>query len=346
MDNTFPWFKERLKTKYLHNLRQKQQLSGALDSHKWRFLSPGLDDFRDGYPSVHKELFTRCKRGPSPVVFGNPNHESSVKVPLKRLSKDQVCYSKQNPQSQTQRELIEAVEHKLKFHSLACHPHLENEMTIEVLLNSQKEFTTSPVEHQEESTTQGNISPRDTVKSTISIKLPKKKNNTYTWQGPVETSGEKEDQKLNDKQMQEDKGMIIKDLCNWMSALAGESSDLNESVFLELFKSDYEKKPTFPSPTLRTVPNQTPGKHFSSVELRQRHHCMKEAKQLSRPKTAGAKSRVDFIRNVNFEGEELKQTHAIQAFREFTLCKGLRMPRFLGAVFSEGEEMKIGDSKP
>ncbi|TRY95857.1 hypothetical protein DNTS_021390 [Danionella cerebrum] len=293
MDNTFPWFKERLKTKYLHNLRQKQQLSGALDSHKWRFLSPGLDDFRDGYPSVHKELFTRCKRGPSPVVFGNPNHESSVKVPLKRLSKDQVCYSKQNPQSQTQRELIEAVEHKLKFHSLACHPHLENEMTIEsceqVLLNSQKEFTTSPVEHQEESTTQGNISPRDT---------------------------------------------------------AGESSDLNESVFLELFKSDYEKKPTFPSPTLRTVPNQTPGKHFSSVELRQRHHCMKEAKQLSRPKTAGAKSRVDFIRNVNFEGEELKQTHAIQAFREFTLCKGLRMPRFLGAVFSEGEEMKIGDSKP
>lgn len=127
-------FKERLKTKYLRDLRLKQQLSGALDSRKWRFLSPGLDDFRDGYPTVNKELFTQCKSGPSPAVFGMPNHHAcSTKFPQKRLSKTQACYSKQNPQSQAQCEFIDAVEHKLKQHPLALYPHLESGLTPEVI---------------------------------------------------------------------------------------------------------------------------------------------------------------------------------------------------------------------
>lgn len=126
-------FKERLKTKYLRDLRQKQQLSGALDSRKWRFLSPGLDDFRDGYPTVNKELFTQSKCGLSPALFGMPNHACSVKFSQKRLSKNQACYSKQNPQSQAQREFIDAVEHKLKQHPLALYPHLESGMTPEVI---------------------------------------------------------------------------------------------------------------------------------------------------------------------------------------------------------------------
>lgn len=126
-------FKERLKTKYLRDLRQKQQLSGALDSRKWRFLSPGLDDFRDGYPTVNEELFTQSKCGPSPALFGMPSHACSVKFPQKRLSKYQACYSKQNPQSQAQREFIDAVEHKLKQHPLALYPHLESGMTPEVI---------------------------------------------------------------------------------------------------------------------------------------------------------------------------------------------------------------------
>ncbi len=133
-------FKERLKTKYLRDLRQKQQLSGSLDSRKWRFLSPGLDDFRDGYPTVHKELFTQCASGPSPAVFGMPNNTCSVKFPQKRLNKNQVCYSKQNPQSQAQREFIDAVEYKLKQHPLALYPHLESGMSPEVTMFNRSHY--------------------------------------------------------------------------------------------------------------------------------------------------------------------------------------------------------------
>lgn len=125
-------FKERLKTKYLRELRQKQQLSGSLDSRKWCFLSPGLDDFRDGYPAVHKELFTRVRVDPPLQSLGrritlvqwNSHRRDWVKIK---------CVTKQNPQSQAQREFIDAVEHKLKPYPLALCPHLESGMITEVI---------------------------------------------------------------------------------------------------------------------------------------------------------------------------------------------------------------------
>ncbi|XP_073696113.1 protein FAM47E [Garra rufa] len=369
----FPWFKERLKTKYLRDLRQKQQLSGSLDSRKWRFLSPGLDDFRDGYPTVHKELFTQCKSGPSPAVFGMPNHTCSVKFPQKRLSKNQVCYSKQNPQSQAQREFIDAVEYKLKQHPLALYPHLESAMKPELFdqvlsvldpdMCTRGELSiTSPIkkmEHLEESRAQCEISTLETINPSINIKPQMEKckearqRNPYKWQKLKETLGV-EDQTASVKHLHsvsqdDDKQMITKLFCEWITSLGGETSDLTESIILDLFKSDYEKKPSL---TLlnKTDPNQTPtAKLCSFVKEHCKDQSVKELTQVYNPKRPQAANdpqralpditeSLDFEEQLSEKDEELKQFYGIQAFREFIINKGVRMPRFLSTIFSEDEQ--------
>ncbi|XP_050964851.1 protein FAM47E [Labeo rohita] len=367
----FPWFKERLKTKYLRDLRQKQQLSGSLDSRKWRFLSQGLDDFRDGYPTVHKELFTQCKSGPSPAVFGMPNHACSVKFPKKRLSKNQVCYSKQNPQNQAQREFIDAVEYKLKQHPLALYPHLESGMTPELFdqvlsvldpdMCMKGELSiTSPskkVEHLEKSSAQCEISTPETIKPSITIKPQKEKckearpRNPYKWQKLKETL-RVEDHMASVKHLhsvlqEDDKQMITKLFCEWITSLDGETSDLTESAILDLFKSDYEKKPSLSLPINKSDPNQAPKpKLYSSVEEHHKDQSVEELTQVYKPKrTQDANDplrditgSLDFEEQLSEKGEELKQIHGIQAFREFIINKGVRMPWFLSAVFPEDEQ--------
>ncbi|CAM4538240.1 unnamed protein product [Leuciscus chuanchicus] len=369
----FPWFKERLKTKYLRDLRQKQQLSGALDSRKWRFLSPGLDDFRDGYPTVNKELFTQCKSGPSPAIFGMPNHHAcSTKFPQKRLSKTQACYSKQNPQSQAQCEFIDAVEHKLKQHPLALYPHLESGLTPELfdqvlsvldpdMCVKEELSITSPtkkMEHLEENRAECEFSTPETIKPSINIKSQKEKctdarpRNPYKWQRLKRTLGVKDDQmasvKLLHSVSQDDKQMITKLFYEWIASLGGEISDLTESTILDLFKSDYEKKPSMTLPINKIYPNQTIAKLQSSVEEHHRGQSVKELTQAYKPNRPQAANdpqalaeitgSLDFEEQLSEQDKELKQIHGIQAFREFIIKKGVRMPRFLSAIFSEDEQ--------
>uniref|UniRef100_A0A8C1WG43 Uncharacterized protein n=1 Tax=Cyprinus carpio TaxID=7962 RepID=A0A8C1WG43_CYPCA len=288
-------FKERLKTKYLRDLRQKQQLSGSLDSHKWRFLSPGLDDFRDGYPTVHKELFTQCKSGPSPALF------------------DQVLSV------------------------------LDPDMCMKAELS-----ITSPMEHLEESSAQCEISTPETIKPSITIKPQKEKckearpRNLYKWQKLKETLGI-EDQTASVKHLhsvsqEDDKQMITKLFCEWITSLGGETSDLTESTILDLFKSDYEKKPSWTFPINKAHPKQTPAKLSSFVEGH--HKDAKEINQVNKPNRPQAandplRAPADITGSLDFEEQlKLKQIHGIQAFREFIINKGVRMPRVMLFTFN------------
>lgn len=60
----------------------------------------------------------------------------------------------------------------------------------------------------------------------------------------------------------------------------GETSDLTESTILDLFKSDYEKKPSVNLPINKTDPNQTRAKLHSSVEESHKDQCVKELAQV------------------------------------------------------------------
>lgn len=61
-----------------------------------------------------------------------------------------------------------------------------------------------------------------------------------------------------------------------MFSQGGEISDLTESTILDLFKSDYKKKPSLTLPINKTYPNQTIAKLQSSVEEHHKGQIVKE----------------------------------------------------------------------
>ncbi|XP_070821186.1 protein FAM47B [Chaetodon trifascialis] len=116
----FPWYKERLQTKYLKASTNK--ISSV--SSCWHSVNVSLDDFSDCSSGV--------QTGVSPVIFhGTPNRNSSQK-PRKCISKEHACFSKQMTQKQIRREYVAAVEEKLKKHPLAMYPHYKDHMTPEL----------------------------------------------------------------------------------------------------------------------------------------------------------------------------------------------------------------------
>lgn len=120
--------------------KKKKQLCGALDGHRWRFVNARLDDFRNGYPleAAAEEIFLPSQCKTAPIVFGKTGSASScpslakAKNRLPPLSKEQVCFSKENPLKQMRSEQVEAVEAELRKHPLALYPHLETGMAAEV----------------------------------------------------------------------------------------------------------------------------------------------------------------------------------------------------------------------
>lgn len=123
-------YKERLRTKCLKDPVQKLKLSGALNGRGWRFLTAGLDDFRDGYPIPQAGTLTQPQHGTEAVIFGL-SHKPE-KSSRRRFTKEQVCFSKQNCLRQTRRRLVDAVEQSLSTHPFALYPHLGSGMAPEV----------------------------------------------------------------------------------------------------------------------------------------------------------------------------------------------------------------------
>ncbi|XP_035514169.1 uncharacterized protein zgc:158260 [Morone saxatilis] len=141
----FPWYKERLQTKYLKTSANKI------------LVNTSLDDFSD----CSSVLFG-SNRGVSPVILhGAPKHNSSQK-PRKCISKEHACFSKQMIQKQIRREYVSSVEEKLKQHPLAMYPYYKDHITSELFdkvvsvldpdmcVNSASALPTPTVDHVEE----------------------------------------------------------------------------------------------------------------------------------------------------------------------------------------------------
>lgn len=134
-------YKKRLRTKCLKDPKKKQQLSGALDARRWRFLKPGQDDFRDGYPAHQGEIFTQPQAGTAPPVMGLDDQARPSVSPKKRFTKEQACFSKMPYLHQSRMQYVEAVERKLKDQILAQRIHLTSSLTSEVNLLTPAELT-------------------------------------------------------------------------------------------------------------------------------------------------------------------------------------------------------------
>ncbi|XP_035846743.1 protein FAM47E isoform X2 [Sander lucioperca] len=105
----FPWYKERLQTKYHKAPANKMSLIGSCSS-----------------------VLSGDQRGVSPVIFHDTPNQNSSQKHKKCISKEHACFSKQMIQKQIRREYVAAVEEKLKQHPLAMYPHYKDHMTPDV----------------------------------------------------------------------------------------------------------------------------------------------------------------------------------------------------------------------
>ncbi|KAI4901698.1 hypothetical protein NFI96_029228, partial [Prochilodus magdalenae] len=287
-------YKERLRTKCLKDPVRKQQLSGALDGRGWRFLHPGQDDFRDGYPALWDEPLTQPQHGMGPPVLGLENQGRPAKLLKKRLTKEQACFSKLNCLRQARCQYVEAVEQRLRSHPLALYPHLTSglrpELFSDVLsvldpeMHVKWESDLIYFEKEEEcgdengGTCEGQtqeLSTEEATKASVSTNSLEGKNssdsrNPYKWQEAKE-NGAKEDQMASDKILRspsqdEDIKKVTKLFCDWVTSLGGETNSLTESTILSLFFSGDEKKPGLKFPIRVLEPNQIPKELRTTVE--------------------------------------------------------------------------------
>ncbi|XP_072521216.1 protein FAM47E [Salminus brasiliensis] len=373
-----PWYKERLRTKCLKDPVKKQQLCGALDGRGWRFLNPGQDDFRDGYPALHCEPFTQPQCGIAPPVLGLVKQARPATLLKKRFTKEQACYSKLNCLRQARRQYVEAVEQRLRAHPLALYPHLTSDLQPELfddvlsVLDPEMRVKreSDPICFpKEEACSAGNVatcegpkqkpSKEETKLSICAVSMAEgvkgcNSGNPYKLQEAKETKA-KDGQMVSNKflhspSQDEDIKEVIKLFSDWAASLGGETTSLTESTIHMLFFNGFDSQ----------IPKELPttGKDYS-------HSAKQKDSELNKvctsnvkttygawyldPKTWKKRPANEPLRDPSVtedlelelqpteKDKELKQIHGTQAFREFIISKGLRMPRFLSSLFLEEE---------
>ncbi|XP_051866096.1 protein FAM47E [Pristis pectinata] len=253
-----PWYKERLKTKYLK--KNPKLLSDALNGHRWRFLKSGLDDFRDGYPPQSQEdlaiIQSQKGSGLSPLLVNVTETFKPAQRVSKRLTKSQICYSKALPLQQAKREQIEEIEYGLSQHPLALYPHLEEGVPPELFENIVDILDPEMLLTSEEA----QIAPMEPTEVNKKLQKPQKRKemhrqkcsesseekkirNPYKW---ILTRGaQKEDKKAKlkgDTPSRQDKEIeqVTKAFCDWVASLGGKNNNIEEATVMSLFASDYE----------------------------------------------------------------------------------------------------------
>ncbi|XP_072107996.1 protein FAM47E isoform X2 [Mobula birostris] len=255
-----PWYKERLKTKYLKKNPKVQ--SDALNGHRWRFLKSGLDDFRDGYPPQSQEdlaiIQSQKGAGLSPLLVNTTETFKPAQHVSKRLSKSQICYSKALPLQQAKREQIEEIEYGLSQHPLALYPHLEEGVPPELfeniveILDPEMLLTSEEVQAGPMEPTEGNekLQKAQKRKEMLGQKCSKsseetKQRNPYKWILTRGTQKEDKNAKLKgDTLSQQEKEIeeVTKAFCDWVASLGSENNNIEEATIMSLFASNYESQ--------------------------------------------------------------------------------------------------------
>lgn len=283
----YPWYKERLRTKYVKKLKPGQTLS-ALDSKNWVKLRPRMDDFRDGYPPDFDGIYyLRGNKGLSPNLVGkgkdtfakrlqDNGYESNKQRPF--LTREQRQFDTKLPLMKMRHDHIEQVEHGLTQHPLALYPHLEEGMPPELF--DELVDILDPAMNPDEDSMEETMSQRSNATVDSQIIMEKDSN-----KGSVEGRGEREVggsvagserlQEEEEEEVEEEeedspftwmKSMhkkkkdtppppqddhikqVTRDFCKWVSDLGGESNNIEESTVMSLFASGYETKPALSVP--------------------------------------------------------------------------------------------------
>lgn len=258
-----PWYKERLRTKYIKSLGPKDT-SKFLHGRNWTFLKDGLDDFRDGLPPpADGDIILQPSKGISPNVKGSNDNLSSIKQPAcrRRFTKDETCFSKMTPLQQQRREHIEEVEYGLTQHPLALYPHLEEclppdmfEEVVDILDPEMNLPSEDGDTYYEETDAEQIHAPNYPNTQRDSAEEDENQvRNPYRWLPRKEDKEGKDkkaaaERRLTSPSQDEHIHRVTEQFCDWVASLGGDNNNIEESTITSLFASGYETKPALSVP--------------------------------------------------------------------------------------------------
>jgi hypothetical protein len=307
-----PWYKERLREKYIKTL-DPCNTSRFIDSTNWMFLKAGIDDFRNGVPPPVDDIFVKSRKGVCPVLTGGSkdsvqSNQESAKKP--NFTKHETCYSKVSPMQRQRQENVEMLERALKQHPLALYPHLEECLPPELFEDVVGVLDPEMVVHDDSGTDKadsisvvsstdrpavGDVAPTLDDPSSMLPPGPDdgKVRNPYRWLPDMEESEKRDKKGAQDQRAKtflkseddEHVKSVTQEFCDWVASLGGDSNNIEESTITSLFASGYETKPALSVPIhvveLANVP----------PELRMSAAPASQTQSPARPHTAGSTSR-------------------------------------------------------
>jgi len=272
----YPWYKERLKTKYSKDINPVHYYKN------WTFLKDGQDDFRDGFPSTDDQVVIKPRRGPSPAFLlddksstssGSTNSRASRGHHAKKLSAEERLYSSKIPATDRKWKRVLQLEANLLAHPLALFPDLEQGLNPELyeeivdildpdlldIMGSEDDVSSRSDQSEltgDLSTSElgGNKSPEVSQKSGVDfMKLLRKKRAS----GLEHKTAELEEHEEKIKK-------IARDFCEWSNSLGEGGPNLEEETIEALFASGYSQAKQTTGPVHVVELNSIP------PELRQR----------------------------------------------------------------------------
>ncbi|XP_069834284.1 protein FAM47E isoform X2 [Dendropsophus ebraccatus] len=328
----YPWYKERLHKKFLKESNHKLHLSGALNTHQWKFLPKGVDDFRDGYPTATDTPHVTAGKRHALFLQNVADDPKPTQKHINRFSKEQVYFSKLIPQQQARREYIAGIEYGLAQHPLALYPHLEEgvppdifeeivgildpEMRLksasgfyEIIPEDQEEENILiPAEQQEVQS----VKSREASTRQSSIRSEQSRlKNPYKWLSKQEPAPEEKKSKTTrpfTPAHDESVKQVTKEFCDWVTSL--------ESTYCPSWvKTRYGAWYLDPKTWIRQKVNEP----LKDPALEKKEKGAHSTEKLSQ------------------KDEELLQLHGTIAFKDFIEKRGHRKPEFLNKLFSEKE---------
>ncbi|XP_056134765.1 protein FAM47E [Lampris incognitus] len=344
---TTAWYKERLKTKYLKNPLSKP----TLDTNGWHF---SVDDLRNGWP---QQVPSEARTDASPVIFRGTSNLPLNRRPKKHYSKEQAYFSKRNIQQQICTGKVAALEEKFEQHPLALYPHYVQSMPLELFdqvlsvldpemcIDRASGTLTSVAGHVDGEDEEYKMATNEAEMGRCKEGTPDVENSLdghiASSKNPLEglwvnENGAKEDQRgivdplsslLQDKCVEE----VVRRFCDWLTPLGGDRNgtvtSLPRCTETVLCKDPEPKKRELRAQTLRHgVRSQNP----KTWREREENELLRDS--------SGISEELEFQSQTTEKDELLRQMYVTQAFTQYVISKGLRMPKFLSNLSSEEEQ--------
>jgi hypothetical protein len=271
-----PWYKERLKEKYL--AKDKLKRERIIDPKQWTFIKDGLDDFRDGLPPPHEDLLLKPNKGPSPTIKNDPTKtrvKQSVLSPTSRFTQDQIYFSKRLPMAEAKKQNIEKLIEDLNSHPLSIYDHFEKALppelyqeVLEILdpdSRGERPLTEHSMMSNLSSKYQDEVNYRKNIRDEVhrleeklkESKLEKKEEqkpqrNMYKWiirkeDAKANKLKSNDADKIKDENIDNHIKEVTAEFCDWIKSLGGEHN-IDQVTLTSLFASGYDTKPPLSVP--------------------------------------------------------------------------------------------------